>query len=159
MNYDQAFDALIGNEGAYSFDPQDPGGETMWGCTARVARAHGYTDAMRDLPRDTVKGWYLTDYWRPARCDDLPDAMRFDMFDAAVNEGVHEAVVMLQRAVGAKPDGAFGPATLASVLALPAGRERDFFNAGRLEFYTDLAGWDHDGKGWTRRVAANLRKG
>ena len=54
-SFDDAFDALIGNEGGYSNNPKDPGGETMWGITARVARAAGYTGPMRDLPRDTAK--------------------------------------------------------------------------------------------------------
>lgn len=40
-NFEDAFRALIGSEGGYSFNPHDPGGETMWGVTARVARSAG----------------------------------------------------------------------------------------------------------------------
>ena len=50
MEFDDAFTALELIEGGYSNDPQDPGGETMYGITARLARAYGYTGAMRDLP-------------------------------------------------------------------------------------------------------------
>ncbi|WP_258532228.1 hypothetical protein [Xanthomonas oryzae] len=31
------------------------------------------------------------------------------------------------------------------------------FNAERLEFYAKLSNFDAFGKGWTRRVAGNLR--
>jgi lysozyme family protein len=158
VNFDDAFDALIGNEGGYSNDPEDPGGETMWGVTARVARAHGYAGAMKDLPRDSAKEIAHGAYWVPAHCDEIPDALRFDIFDAAYNEGVHEAIVMLQRVAGVKDDGIFGPATAAAVAALDGEKARRWFNADRLVFYTDLAGWEHDGKGWARRVAQNLRR-
>ena len=52
-SFDDAFKALIGSEGGYSFNPADPGGETMWGVTARVARASGYAGPMKDLPLET----------------------------------------------------------------------------------------------------------
>lgn len=38
-------------EGGYVNDPVDPGGETNHGITVEVARKHGYTGRMRDLPR------------------------------------------------------------------------------------------------------------
>ena len=34
---------IFGGEGGYVNDPNDPGGETNWGCTVAVARANGYT--------------------------------------------------------------------------------------------------------------------
>lgn len=34
-----------------------------------------------------------------------------------------------------------------------------FFNATRLDYYTGLTTWQTFGKGWTHRIAANLRKG
>ena len=158
MNFDDAFDALIGNEGGYSNDPLDPGRETMWGVTARVARAHGYAGAMKDLPRDTAKEIAHGAYWMVAHCDDLPDAIRFDVFDAAYNEGDHEAIVMVQRMAGVKADGVFGPSTAAAVAALDPERARRVFNSERLRFYTALPGWAHDGAGWANRIAANLAR-
>ncbi|MCZ3110867.1 hypothetical protein NYZ20_18695, partial [Acinetobacter baumannii] len=73
MNFDQAFDALIGHEDGYSNNPADPGGETMWGVTLTVARASDYTGPMKDLPRDTAKAIYRAQYWDAVRADQLPD--------------------------------------------------------------------------------------
>lgn len=39
MDFDTAFHKLLGHEGAYVNHPNDPGGETMWGVTARDADA------------------------------------------------------------------------------------------------------------------------
>lgn len=158
MNFDDAFDALIGNEGGYSNDPNDPGAETMWGCTARVARAHGYHDEMKDLPRDTVKGWARSDYWDAARCDQLPAIIAFDMFDTAYNSGVHEAVTILQRAAGAVADGALGPQTLAAAAAVPGEALRRLFNAERLSFLTQVPVWQADSRGLANRIANNLKR-
>lgn len=155
MNFDAAFDRLLGHEGGYSSHPDDPGGETMWGVTLKVARANGYTGPMRDLPRDTAKAIYRAQYWTPVRADELPDSVRFDVFDAAVNHGVSQSAKWLQRAVGAQPDGVIGAVTVGAARA--AGPMlAAHFNGQRLQFYTDLATWPTFGKGWARRVAANL---
>lgn len=158
MNFDQAYDRLMGHEGGYANHPDDPGGETMWGVTARVARAAGYTGPMRDLPRETAKAIYRAQYWAPVKADQLPAAVRFDVFDGAVNSGVKQSVKWLQEAAGATPDGAIGPLTLAAAMAAgPALSAR--YNAARLRFMTDLPTWPSFGKGWARRIAANLQTG
>lgn len=156
MNFDQAFDRLLGHEGGYVNDPRDPGGETNWGITVAVARAEGYSGPMRELPRDTAKAIYKAKYWAPVRADELPDSVRFDVFDAAVNHGVSQSSKWLQRAAGANPDGVIGAQTVAA--ARSAGPLiAAAFNGYRLQFYTDLNTWPTFGKGWARRVASNLQ--
>lgn len=156
MNFDQAFDLLIGHEGGYANHPDDPGGETMWGITARVARQAGYVGAMRDLPRDTAKTIARNQYWNAVRAEDLPEAVRFDVFDTGYNSGVTTAVKLLQRAVAVADDGAFGPRTLAAVKTSKPARVVLRFNAERLLYLADLKNWPSFGRGWARRVAANL---
>ena len=158
MTFDDAFIALIGNEGGYSNDPADPGGETMWGITARVARDWGYTGDMRLLPQPTAKVIAHDKYWVPAHCDDLPETMRFEAFDSAYNMGVHEAIVIIQRALGVEADGVFGAVTSAAMVGHPPESLRRKFTAERLRFYTNLPGWEHDGRGWANRIADNLMK-
>ena len=155
MNFDQAFERLLGHEGGYVNDPEDPGGETNWGITIAVARAEGYSGSMRDLPIEKAKDIYRKSYWNPVHADELPEVVRFDVFDAAVNHGASQAAKWLQRAVGTQPDGVIGAATIGA--ARGAGPQiAAHFNGQRLRFYTDLATWPKFGKGWARRVAANL---
>ncbi len=52
MDVDELIEALIEREGGYSNHPSDRGGPTKYGITEAVARAHGFSGAMRNLPRD-----------------------------------------------------------------------------------------------------------
>jgi len=152
MNINQAIKQLLGNEGGYSDNPADPGGKTMYGVTERVARAFGYKGDMRDLPLSTATDIYRTNYWAPIKADQLPENLRFHVFDAAVNSGATQAIKWLQRAAGVTEDGVIGPRTLsAASMATPAK-----YSAIRLRFMTGLSTWSTFGKGWARRIADNL---
>lgn len=157
MNFDTAFDRLIGHEGGYVNHPSDPGGETMWGVTARVARAFGYAGPMSELPREAAKAIYRSQYWDTIKADSMPPAVAFQVFDAAVNHGVAQAAKFLQRAAGVTADGVIGPKTLAAVNDRDTAALVFLFNAEREQFYTDLPTWATFGKGWSRRVVGNLR--
>ncbi|AVU02496.1 hypothetical protein EBA05_08590 [Xanthomonas oryzae pv. oryzae] len=151
------FDSLIGrvlsHEGGYVNDPRDPGGETQWGISKRA-----YPELnIRALTRDQAIEIYRRDYWARVQGDKLPAAVAFQVLDAAVNHGVGTATRWLQRAVGVADDGVIGPSTLAAIVAVPAADLVLLFNAERLEFYAKLSNFDAFGKGWTRRVAGNLR--
>ena len=152
MNLEQSLKHLLGNEGGYSNNPVDPGGETMYGVTFRVARAYGYTGAMKDLPWQTAMDIYAKNYWAPIKADQLPDALRFHVFDAAVNSGPGQAVKWLQRAAGVAQDGLIGPQTISAASRVTPAQ----YSAIRLRFMTDLATWPTFGKGWARRIADNL---
>ncbi|WP_175741444.1 glycoside hydrolase family 108 protein [Burkholderia ambifaria] len=156
-SFDDAFDALVGNEGGYSNNPKDPGGETMWGVTARVARAAGYAGAMKDLPRDTAKTIAKRLYWDPLQLDQFDPRVAFQIFDANYNGG--HPVIWMQGAAGAKVDGIIGAATIAAVQSTDPLRFILRWNALRLNYFTSLATWPTFGKGWSRRIANNLTKG
>ena len=155
MNFDTAFDILIGHEGGYVNHPADPGGETNWGITVAVARASGYQGPMRDLPRSLAKTIYRVGYWDTVKADQLPPAVRFEVFDAAVNSGPKQAAKWLQRAVGVAADGVIGPATINAATAAGPMIAAHYLGT-RLQFMTDLPTWGTFGKGWARRIAANL---
>lgn len=156
MNFDQSFEKLIGHEGRYSNNPADPGGETMFGVTKVVARAHGYNGNMIDLPLNAAKLIYKSSYWDKARCDELPEEVRFDTFDAAVNSGVGQAVKFLQRAAGVQDDGVIGPRTLSAVRAMDPQLLDKRLSGYRLRFMTELKNWPPFAKGWAARIATNL---
>ena len=156
MKFNDAFTRLLGHEGGYSNNPADPGKATMWGVTEAVARANGYAGDMRDLPQDFAKKVYQKSYWDSCRCDSLPDAVRFDVFDGAVNSGPGQSVKWLQRAVGVADDGVVGPITLKACAALPGATVAARYNGQRLMMMTSLKTWPVFGTGWARRIASNL---
>lgn len=155
-NFDKAFERTIIHEGGYVNNPHDPGGETNWGITKRTAREAGYTGEMRELSRDAARDIYYMAYWQRAQCDKLPFALAFQLFDAAVNHGIGNAIRFLQRTVGAVEDGIVGAVTLRAVSTMPIAQLISRYQSIRLDFYTRLTKFDHFGRGWTRRMAQNL---
>lgn len=156
MNFDQAFAVLIGHEGGYSDHPDDPGGKTNYGITEAVAREVGYRGDMKDLPVDLAKRIYHEKYWKPIRADELPEAVRYVLFDGAVNSGPAQAVRWLQRAVNVADDGVIGPKTLAAAASVDPQRLKTVVIAQRLRFLTDLPNWPSFSRGWSRRIAGLL---
>ncbi len=156
MNFDRAFDLLMQHEGGYSDHPADPGGKTQYGVTERTARRHGYEGDMRDLPLSLAKRIARVEYWDSVRADEMPDAVRFDLFDAAYNSGPKRSIQWLQLAAGVATDGIIGPRTLSAARAANPHKLHSDFNGIRLEFLTSLETWRNFGRGWARRIASNL---
>lgn len=155
MDFDQAFERLRGHEGGYVNDPRDPGGETKFGISRRAYPG----EDIAGMTIERAKTIYLRDYWGPAGCDAVPDALKFDLFDTAVNSGVRAAVKLLQKAAGMPPsgqDGILGPHTLQVVQSMPATKLLARFNGARLQLLAELPTWPAYGRGWARRVASNL---
>lgn len=131
MNIDDIIEDVLKAEGGYVNDPNDAGGETMYGITKATARANGYTGAMRDLPRSLAKQIYHTQYVvRPgfAEIGKLSPTIAAELVDTGVNMGQKVASGFLQRALNAlnrrgtdyadiAVDGAAGPATRAALKA------------------------------------------
>ena len=129
MNVEDLIDELIEREGGYVHHPADRGGPTRFGITEAVARAHGYSGAMADLPRDEAAAIYRRLYWLRPRFDQVADRapqVAAELFDTGANMGPGVAATFLQRALtalnrGGKdypdlvPDGRIGPATLAAL--------------------------------------------
>lgn len=152
MDFDKAFERLIGHEGGYVNHPSDPGGETKYGISKRAYPG----EDIAAMTLDRAKQIYRRDYWGPAGCDAVPDALKFDLFDMAVNAGVRRAVQTLQRAVGTAEDGILGPRTLSATYSMPASRVVARFNGHRLLHLASLPTWADFGRGWARRIASNL---
>lgn len=155
--FDTAIERVLGHEGGYVNHPQDPGGETNWGVTRRTARANGYQGEMRTMTRNQAKEVYRKAFWQRYGCDDMPFAVAYQYFDACVNHGYGNAVRFLQRALGVADDGVNGPVTRQALQAAGVSDLVRKFNGERMAFYTKLAAFRTFGRGWFRRVAANLR--
>lgn len=152
MTFDDAFEKLLGHEGGYSNNPADPGGETNFGISKRSYPG----EDIRGMTLERAKAIYLRDYWQAAGCGYVPEAVRFDLFDMAVNSGVKPAIMALQRAIGAAPDGVIGPKTLMLLDSIDSLRFRMRFNGHRLQLMSSLSTWSAFGRGWANRIAKNL---
>ncbi len=156
MNFDESFERLIGHEGGYSNHPSDPGGETMFGVTKRVAVEHGYTGAMKDLPLEKAKQIAKVAYWDTVNADQMPAGICFDLFDGSYNSGPTQSIKFLQRAAGVTADGVIGPATMKAVHDTRVERLHARYNGHRLDFLNNLNTWPSFGRGWSQRIAENL---
>lgn len=104
IDTDALIDAVIDREGGYVNHPADRGGATCWGITEAVARAQGYTGAMRELPRDTAVSIYRRLYWQRPAFDQVArraPAIAAELFDTGINMGTGTAIGFLQRALNA----------------------------------------------------------
>ena len=167
MNFDQAFALLIDERhegGALSTDRNDRGNWTGGQVGLGVFKGSKFGISAMSYPNEDIanltperaKALYARDFWGPAGCDALPDDLRFDVFDMAVNSSPRLALRTLQRAVGEAIDGLLGPRTLQAIQSMPVARVVSRFNGARLMFLTDAPGWVYEGRGWARRIAANL---
>lgn len=163
MNFDQAFDRLMGNEGGYNNNPADPGGETQWGITWPILRQAlqmklvPENTTIKSLTRDQSKVIYKALFWTRGSMDQFDAAISFQVFDFAVNSGIETAIRKLQRAVGVADDGHIGPATIAAIKAKSVTDVVMLFVAERLDFWRRLDTWPKFGKGWAGRAAQDLR--
>lgn len=179
MNFDQAFTTLVDpqHEGGYVNDPADPGGETYkgvgrkmnptWAGWPHVDAARALAGFPKNLEADGglqgyVKSFYQLQFWGPAGCDAVPDILKYELFDFAVNTSAPgrpgTAIKALQRAVGAFADGALGPNTLLAVGSLQPDRLFRRFAAQVIRYYTSLNPELRDRylAGWMNRLATNL---
>ena len=153
MNFDECFEALLKHEGDYANLENDPGGKTRYGVTEAVARAAGYDGDMRDLPISLARPIYRSRYWDAVRGDELPEGIRYFVFDAAAASGVRQSILWLQRALGVAADGILGPVTLAAAHAANPDKLKARLLSQRLRFMAGLSNWPSFSRGWSRRVA------
>jgi lysozyme family protein len=71
-------------DGGYTNHPNDPGGETRWGCSKK---AYPNVD-IRNLSFEKAAEFYAKDYWDASGCDSIPFPDCVAVFDTAVNCGV-----------------------------------------------------------------------
>lgn len=161
-SFDYCAKVVLGHEGGEVNDRRDPGGHTNLGITQQTLNhaRHiiGNLPATVDkLSRDDALEIYRALYWHPIRGDELPLGVALIVFDAAVNQGVGDAVRFLQVAVKTVPDGVFGTYTLqaaqlanprATILEVASRRMFDYMQLDHLQ--------DRFGLGWSRRLCSVL---
>jgi len=142
--FERAVDRVLANEGRYTCNPSDPGGETRFGiCKREYPQVH-----ITSLTRADAVAIYFRDWWRRYHYSDLPGPIGAKVFDLAVNIGPEHAAHCLQRALRAcgrqvDEDGLIGEATRK---AAPAANQIALMAALRSEaagYYRTLAASKH----------------
>lgn len=164
---DQIADEIIGREGGFVDDPDDPGGATKFGVTIHALRRLGLdltgdgavTEAdVRVLSRDRARQIFVDHYFHAPRISTLPTVLHATVFDMQVNAG-HQAVKLLQRLVSRMGffcvvDGRIGPKTRAAVEAAVAaapGHIADAYGIERRNYYYALADRRPSSRKYARR--------
>lgn len=93
---------IIAVEGGYVFHPEDPGGETNFGITKKVAVAHGYTGPMKDMPQKVAFDIYTDSYIIKPRFDlvlEVSEPVGTKLVDMGVNVGQGRAAKWYQQSL------------------------------------------------------------
>jgi lysozyme family protein len=161
VDFDACFDLVIGHEKGFQCNPKDRGNYTPDG---RLVGTN-YGISARSYPHEDIPGMtlqrakeiYLDDFWRAAGCEQVPELLRFPLFDFAVNSGPDAAAKALQRAAGVVADGVIGPITRAAMAAKHPLALFVLLDAEREELMAGDSAWPAFGKGWIRRLITNKR--
>lgn len=120
--------------------------------TPRKAKGE-HVRSVKLITRAEGEDIYDSSYWLPY-CPQLPTGLDLCFFDAAVNQGTHQAIRILQVALGVADDGAWGSQTEAAVkggfnvtVAIHA------FTARRAAVYRQTANYRYFGADWERRAS------
>jgi lysozyme family protein len=151
----QIAEEIVGREGGFVNDPDDPGGATNHGVTIGTLRRLGI-DVNRDtridvkdvkaLTRKQAVEIYLEHYFKRPGIAALPEVIQASVFDMYVNAGGN-AVKILQRLLTdmgypCDPDGAIGPQTIrAAQMAYEAAPSHlaDAYGIARRNYYYAIA--------------------
>ena len=96
--FDEAIKLILKNEGLYSNDKDDSGGETKFGISKR-----SYPDVdIKNLSVQKAKQIYKKDFWDKQKYKDIKNKeLAIKVFDLSVNVGTSRANKLVQRALRA----------------------------------------------------------
>lgn len=110
-DFKTAFDITNGNEGGYSNDPNDHGGETYAGITRKnfpnwkgwtIVDSHKPIHAgsiINDISlKELTQEFYRRNFWEPLKGDEIQNQeLANQVYDFAVNAGVPQALKLLSQ--------------------------------------------------------------
>ncbi len=130
-DFQQAFDLILKNEGGYSFDKDDSGGETYKGIArTRNGKWEGWktVDLLKqqaNFPlnmeantalQTSVSSFYKSNFWAPIGGDSIThQSVANSIFDFGVNAGVSTSAALAQLVVGVKADGQIGGKSIEAI--------------------------------------------
>lgn len=143
-------DTIMVSEGGFQQDVEDSGnyvGDKLIGTNRGItpvalAKYRGIdaedvtVEMMKEVTDAEAREIFKQDYYYRPKIDQLPENIQDTVFDMYINSGSN-AIKILQRMVGATPDGVIGPQTLAAVA--DANITRDAYADARIEFYKSIS--------------------
>lgn len=133
-DFNEAVKSLLVIEGGFVDDPADPGGRTNFGVTqtswngyrSQVTGGANLPVDVQDMSREQAIVYYQSQWWDPYHIGQIVHPLLASaFFHLAVNEGIHPATSVLQRAINfvrktadgtaavvVAEDGKLGPATI-----------------------------------------------
>lgn len=165
MDFDTAFERVFTNEGLFQNDPKDRGNWTsgkigvgdLKGTKFGISAMTYPTLDIENLTVEKAKEIYLWDWWYEMGMHRFPNALHYQLFDAALNHGMYATCKLLQKSVSVHVDGIIGPQTLKAIDKTDINDILLGFLAERLLLMTSISTWEHYGKGWAVRIAHNLK--
>jgi lysozyme family protein len=160
---------VLNTEGAYTNDPDDPGGPTNKGISWNVWLSYAKEvvgveptlDNLKNITKDQAKQIYKTKYWDAIYADQVLDGdLRFLLFDFFVNSGAN-AVKVLQRTINdlgglVSVDGQIGINTINAINSLNSVELYNTYKSNRQIYYNNIVKRKPKQakyiKGWTNRV-------
>ncbi len=163
--FEVIFDRVITHEAGFQNEHSDRGNWTGGQVGAGELKGTKYGISAMTYPHldienltlEEAKGIYWEDWFIEYGIVNYSTAMQYQLFDAAINSGMYNANRMMQRALGVKDDGIIGVRTRSAMAAADPNDLLMCFLAERLVFMSKLTSWRDFGKGWARRIAANLK--
>lgn len=155
---------VLEHEGGYGADPRDPGNWTggkegqgeLRGTKYGISAAAFPDVDIKNLTEQQAIDIYRVKYWDACHCDHLPPALAVMTFDGAVQHGAgsrpDDAPAMLQRALGAIPDGNIGPKTLEAAQKLDTKKALRNLFVERVIHYSNNRNWTVYKQGWMKRL-------
>lgn len=134
-SFDNLVERMLDREGGYVNNPNDRGGETNFGISSRW----NPDIDVANLTKKDAKKIYKERYWDAINAGSLPEYIREQAFDAAVNQGPGTALKWLKQSKN--PDGSYD---LGKFILLRAGRYKYLLETdpSQQEF----------GAGWNNRM-------
>lgn len=156
VSFPRALAWVLQSEGGNDDDPDDPGGRTSRGVIQKEYNAYLQlmgrpSSDVWQAPQADINSIYQRSYWLPY-CPLLPYGVDYTFFDENVNAGLHEAVLILQRALGVTADGHIGMITTAAWKNTDPATLIDAMAQQRVLVYKQTRNFWKYGKGWLART-------
>lgn len=167
-NFMLAYQTVLRNEGLYSNDQNDNGGETVLGISRNNFPSWAgwsIVDATQDKSQlaknatlvSLVQVFYLENFWNPIMGDNIQEQDVADsIFDFAVNAGIKTSIRLAQSVVGTKDDGIIGTQTVYALNAYSPSLFVAQFKLKKIERYCNIVDKNATQlkylKGWCRRA-------